>query len=61
VVGAYEGAFADYQGRRFAEAARALEALAGDGPSDALRRRCLRLAAAPPPPEWNGVHAWDVK
>jgi adenylate cyclase len=61
VVDAYEDAFAEYQRGRFAEAARALEALAGDGPSEALRRRCIRLATAPPPPDWNGVHAWDVK
>jgi adenylate cyclase len=61
VVAAYEDAFAEYQRHRFAEAARALEALGGDGPSEVLHRRCLRLAAAPPPADWNGVHAWDVK
>jgi adenylate cyclase len=61
LVGAYESAFALYQGRGFADAARALDGLHQDGPSACLRDRCRRLAASPPPAEWDGVHAWDVK
>jgi adenylate cyclase len=61
VAGAYEAAFALYQRRAFEDAARALEGLQDDGPSACLIERCRRLAAAPPPAGWDGVHAWDVK
>jgi adenylate cyclase len=61
VVTAYQAAFALYQRRDFRGALRALEPLDDDGPSACLRERCRELAASPPPPEWDGVHVWDVK
>ncbi len=57
----YEAAFAAYSRRDFTAAGAILERHPGDGPSRVLLDRCRGLAAAPPPPGWNGVHVAAVK
>jgi adenylate cyclase len=47
--------------RDFAGAARAFARDPADGPSRALLRRAESLAASPPPPDWDGVHALEEK
>jgi adenylate cyclase len=59
----YEQALEAYFARRFDDA---LALLAegdseGDPPSRLLAERCRNLRAAPPPPEWNGVHVAKEK
>jgi class 3 adenylate cyclase len=64
-VAAWEGAMADYRARRFERARGAFAALLRDRPEDELGRiylaRCEALLAAPPPPEWDAVHALTEK
>jgi adenylate cyclase len=59
-VAAWEGAIADLRARRFERARGAFGALLRDRPGDDLARlyvqRCDALLAAPPPPEWDGIH-----
>ena len=54
-----------YRARRWVEARRsflaALEALPGDGPSQAFVKRIDALLAAPPGPEWDGAWRLDQK
>jgi adenylate cyclase len=61
----YGAALELFRARRWDDAARALEALLaavpGDGPSQALLERCRELAAAPPPPDWDGVRRMEEK
>ena len=53
----YEAAFDAYLARDFAGAAELLTASKSDDPPSAvLHARCQDLRAAPPPPEWGGVH-----
>jgi adenylate cyclase len=63
VMAHYEQALEAYFARRFDDA---LALLAegeseGDPPSRLLAERCRSLRAAPPPPEWNGVHVAKEK
>jgi adenylate cyclase len=37
----------------------ALDAVPGDGPSQALLQRIARFEAHPPPPDWDG--AWQME
>jgi adenylate cyclase len=57
---AWEGAVADYRARRFERARGAFSALLRERSEDPVARlyveRCEALLAAPPPPEWDGVH-----
>jgi adenylate cyclase len=57
---AWEGAVADFRARRFDRARGAFAALLRDRPGDALAAlyvaRCETFVAAPPPPDWDGVH-----
>ena len=61
----YAAALELFRARRWDEAARALAALLagspGDGPSAALLERCRQFAAAPPPPDWDGVRRMEEK
>jgi adenylate cyclase len=57
----YEEALAAYARREFAAAGESFAALEGDGPARALRARCARYAAAPPPPDWDGSFTADSK
>ncbi|MEW6428021.1 MAG: adenylate/guanylate cyclase domain-containing protein [Thermodesulfobacteriota bacterium] len=60
----YEGALAAYRGRRFAVALARFEGLAArrDHPLYRLYAdRCRRHLAAPPPPDWDGVHTFTSK
>jgi class 3 adenylate cyclase len=61
----WERAMAAYRARRFEEAGAAFEARLReepeDGPARLLAARCRELAAAPPPPGWDGVHALHEK
>ena len=52
----YEEAFALYQRRDFGGALGRLRDAGDDVPSHVLAERCRRFQAAPPPPEWDGVH-----
>jgi adenylate cyclase len=52
----YERAFAAYQGRRFAEALRALAPGDDDPPSRVLAERCAAFIENPPPDSWDGAH-----
>lgn len=58
-----EEALRAYRDRRFAEAAAAFAALAGEGdrPAAIFATRCAALADAPPPPEWDGVFEMTSK
>ena len=53
----FAAALAAYRGRDFAAAAAILadDRFGGDGPAGILRERCRRLAASPPPAEWEAV------
>jgi len=61
----YEGAFALYQSRRFAEAAERMVALARSYPDDAsvqyLLTQCRALADQPPDDDWDGVRQLQQK
>ncbi len=60
-VTAYELAFAAYQARRFDRALELMAAVDGDGPCEALRARCRRFLADPPPADWDGVATFTTK
>jgi adenylate cyclase len=53
---AFAQALALYRDRRFGEAKAAFAALAGDPAAAVMAARCEVLAAAPPPPDWDGVY-----
>lgn len=57
----YEAALAAYGRREFAAAGELFAALGEDPPARALRDRCARYAAAPPPQDWDGGFAADSK
>lgn len=61
----WEGAVADLRARRFERARGAFAALLRDRPGDELCRlyveRCDALLAAPPPPDWDGIHELHEK
>ncbi len=60
-IARYEAAFADYQARRFTEAAEQLAASPDDPPAAILRKRCLRYAEHPPEDGWDGVYVMVTK
>jgi adenylate cyclase len=60
-VTAYEAALHAYWGRDFAGAAAILEGQPEDPPSRVLLERCRRLAAAPPPADWDGTWVATAK
>jgi hypothetical protein len=64
-LAAWEAAVADHGARRFDAACRGFEALAAARPDDALAAvwaaRAGGLAAAPPAPDWDGIHALAEK
>ena len=59
-VAAWENAMAAYHERRFADAAARFAGIAAADPADGAARvlaeRARVLAAAPPPPDWDGVY-----
>lgn len=59
----FENALRTYERRDFAGAAEIFRALAaaGDPPAKVYLEECEKFAAAPPPPEWDGVIALAVK
>ncbi|MBI5366798.1 MAG: GAF domain-containing protein [Planctomycetes bacterium] len=61
-LAAYAEALAGYRRREWSAAAAGFAAVLRfrpeDGPSRVYARRCERFAAAPPPPDWDGV--WDL-
>jgi adenylate cyclase len=57
----YEEALQAYLARDFAGAVALLAPQLDDPPSAVLHQRCQGLTAAPPPPDWRGVHAWTTK
>jgi len=64
-VESYEQALAAYRRRRFHDALGLIDACLaqkpGDGPARVLAERCRRLIAAAPPPDWQPVHAHQMK
>jgi len=54
-------AFAHYRAREFAAAARDFAACAPDAAAELLRDRAQAFATAPPPADWDAVHALDSK
>lgn len=64
-VECYERALAAYRQRRFRDALHLIETCLaqkpGDGPAVALAERCRDLLTAPPPPDWQPVHALQTK
>lgn len=62
-LGAYEAAHLAWDERRFAEALEAFTRLSTSRPDDLVIaryvKRCAAFAAAPPPPEWNGIYDAD--
>ncbi|MFT3837506.1 MAG: adenylate/guanylate cyclase domain-containing protein [Myxococcaceae bacterium] len=56
----YESALTAYFARDFTRAAKLLED-SGDAPSRVLHIRCLAMADAPPPRDWNGVWVLHTK
>jgi class 3 adenylate cyclase len=54
-------AFAHYRAREFASAAREFAACAPDPAAEVLRARAEAFAAAPPPADWDAVHALEGK
>jgi len=61
----YDEALALYRGRRFAEAAQALDDLSRVAPKDLsllrLRERAKHFEAHPPGPDWDGVTDYEIK
>jgi len=61
----YHEALDLYRSRRWEEALRLLDALAGEAPGDGpialYRRRARALLAAPPPEDWDGVFVAESK
>ncbi|MBL9038531.1 MAG: adenylate/guanylate cyclase domain-containing protein [Archangium sp.] len=59
VLARYAEALVAFRARRFTEAGALLDtnltAMPDDGPSSALKERCVAFTAEPPPPEWDGV------
>jgi adenylate cyclase len=53
---AFASALALYRERRFDEAKAAFAAQGGDPAAAVMAARCEVLAAAPPPPDWDGVY-----
>ncbi|HWO25750.1 MAG TPA: adenylate/guanylate cyclase domain-containing protein [Kofleriaceae bacterium] len=53
---AFSRALALYRDRKFGEAKAAFAALSGDPAAAVMAARCEVLAAAPPPPGWDGVY-----
>jgi class 3 adenylate cyclase len=60
-VARWEEARGLYRAREYAAAAGAFRALAPDPAAEVLCARAEAFAANPPPAEWDGVHALDVK
>jgi class 3 adenylate cyclase len=60
-VARWEAALARYRAREFAAAAAAFSACAPDPAATVLGARAAAFAAAPPAPDWDGVHALDEK
>jgi class 3 adenylate cyclase len=54
-------ALALYRAREFGRAAHAFAALAPDAAATVLRARAERLAASPPPADWDAVHVLEAK
>ncbi|MDG1479316.1 MAG: adenylate/guanylate cyclase domain-containing protein [Myxococcota bacterium] len=57
----YEAAFADYQARRFTDAAAQLAEHPDDPPAVMLRKRCQHYSEHPPDEEWDGVYVMVTK
>ncbi len=57
----YEAALEAYWARDFSAAAALLQTQLDDRPSALLVERCGKLAADPPPADWNGVYIWSTK
>jgi len=54
----------NYRERCFNEAREIFQSILKDhedGPSKLYIERCTNFITAPPPPEWDGLHLWDVK
>jgi adenylate cyclase len=65
-VASYEAGLAAYEDRRWSEAIRLFEAVAGcrgtfDRPSEILIRRCLACLADSPPDDWVPISVWGSK
>jgi hypothetical protein len=64
LASAYEAAFAAYQAREWERAIALAEGIlagADDGPARVLAGRARAFLAAPPPPDWDGVHTHTSK
>jgi adenylate cyclase len=57
----WSDALALYRAREFGRAAHAFAALAPDAAATVLRARAERLAASPPAPDWDAIHALEAK
>jgi len=64
IISRFSDGLKNYRERRFNEAREIFQAILKDhedGPSKLYIERCTNFIMVPPPPEWDGLHSWDVK